>query len=75
MKKFVAEFIGTCVLVTLGCGTAMLTGCEHWGGYLATALAFGLVIVGMDTSVHSASVLWQVQAYLQPSLVSAESTI
>lgn len=28
MKKFVAELIGTCVLVTCGCGTAMLVGCD-----------------------------------------------
>ena len=55
MKKFIAEFIGTCVLVTLGCGTAMLTGCEHWGGYIATALAFGLVIVGMAYCVGNIS--------------------
>ena len=50
MKKFIAELIGTCVLVTFGCGTAMITGCEHWGGYLLTALAFGLVIVGTPLS-------------------------
>lgn len=55
MKKFIAEFIGTCVLVTLGCGTAMLTGCEQWGGYVATALAFGLVIVGMAYCVGNIS--------------------
>lgn len=55
MKKFAAEFIGTCVLVTLGCGTAMITGCEHWGGYLLTALAFGLVIVGMAYCVGNIS--------------------
>ena len=55
MKKYIAEFIGTCVLVTLGCGTAMLTGCEHWGGYVATALAFGLVIVGMAYCVGNIS--------------------
>ena len=55
MKKFIAEFIGTCVLVTLGCGTAMLTGCEHWGGYIATALAFGLVIVGMAYCIGNIS--------------------
>ena len=49
MKKFIAEFIGTAVLVTLGCGTAMLVGCDaaSGSGYLLTALAFGLVIVGM----------------------------
>lgn len=55
MKKFIAELIGTCVLVTFGCGTAMITGCEHWGGYLLTALAFGLVIVGMAYSVGNIS--------------------
>lgn len=55
MKKYIAEFIGTLVLVTLGCGTAMLTGCEHWGGYALTALAFGLVIVGMAYCVGNIS--------------------
>ncbi len=33
----------------------MLTGCEHWGGYLATAIAFGLVIVGMAYCVGNIS--------------------
>lgn len=55
MKKFIAELIGTCVLVTFGCGTAMITGCDHWGGYLLTALAFGLVIVGMAYCVGNIS--------------------
>ena len=47
MKKYVAEFIGTAVLVTFGCGTAMLVGCDasKGTGYLLTALAFGLSIV------------------------------
>ncbi len=47
MKKYVAEVIGTCVLVLMGCGTAMLVGCdaESGCGYLLTALAFGLSIV------------------------------
>ena len=42
-KKYVAEFICTMVLVTLGCGTAMLVGCNaaQGGGYILTALAFG----------------------------------
>ena len=45
MKKYVAECIGTMVLVTLGCGTAMLVGCDAvmGGGYVLTAFAFGLV--------------------------------
>ncbi|MCQ2517319.1 MAG: aquaporin [Lachnospiraceae bacterium] len=57
MKKWIAEFIGTCVLVTLGCGTAMLVGCDASSGcgYLLTALAFGLVIVGMAYCVGNIS--------------------
>ena len=46
-KKYVAECIGTAVLVIMGCGTAMLVGCDaaNGSGYLLTALAFGLSIV------------------------------
>ena len=56
-KKYVAEFIGTMVLVTLGCGTAMLVGCDaaSGGGYILTALAFGLVIVGMAYCIGNIS--------------------
>ena len=47
MKKFIAELIGTCTLVVLGCGTAMLVGCDPaaGSGYILTAFAFGLAIV------------------------------
>lgn len=57
MKKYVAEFIGTMTLVVLGCGTAMLVGCNAaaGAGYLLTALAFGLVIVGMAYCVGNVS--------------------
>lgn len=57
MKKYVAECIGTCVLVVLGCGTAMLVGCDaaNGSGYLLTALAFGLTIVGMAYCVGNIS--------------------
>ncbi len=57
LKKYCAEFIGTCVLVVLGCGTAMLVGCDaaNGGGYILTALAFGLVIVGMAYCVGNIS--------------------
>ncbi len=57
MKKYIAEFIGTCVLVILGCGTAMLVGCNVDGstGYILTALAFGLVIVGMAYCIGNIS--------------------
>ena len=57
MKKYVAEFIGTMTLVLLGCGTAMLVGCNAsaGGGYILTALAFGLVIVAMAYSIGNIS--------------------
>ena len=57
IKKYIAEFIGTAVLVILACGTAMLVGCDaaSGSGYLLTALAFGLVIVGMAYCVGNIS--------------------
>ncbi len=57
MKKYIAELIGTCTLVTLGCGTAMLVGCDaaNGGGYILTAFAFGLVIVAMAYSIGNIS--------------------
>lgn len=55
LKKYVAEFIGTFVLVFFACGTACAVGCEVTGGYLLTALAFGLVIVAMAYSIGNVS--------------------
>ena len=57
MKKYLAECIGTCTLVVLGCGTAMLVGCDAaaGGGYILTALAFGLSIVAMAYCVGNIS--------------------
>lgn len=57
MRKLISEFIGTLVLVVMGCGTAMLVGCDavNGGGYILTALAFGLVIVGMAYCVGNIS--------------------
>ena len=57
MKKYLAEFIGTAVLVIFGCGTAMTVGCDAASGcgYILTALAFGLVIVAMAYSVGNVS--------------------
>ena len=57
MKKFIAEFIGTMVLVIVGCGTAMLVGCDSASGcgYILTALAFGLTIVAMAYSIGNIS--------------------
>ena len=56
MKKFVAELIGTMVLVFVACGVATVSGCVFPDvGYLATALAFGLTIVAMAYSIGNVS--------------------
>ncbi len=57
LKKYVAEFIGTFVLVLFACGTAAVVGCssENGTGYLLTALSFGLVIVAMAYSIGNVS--------------------
>ena len=57
MKKYIAECIGTMTLVVLGCGTAMLVGCDaaSGSGYILTALAFGLSIVAMAYSIGNIS--------------------
>ncbi len=47
LKKGIAECLGTFTLVFVACGVAALTG----GELVATALAFGLVIVAMAYSV------------------------
>ncbi len=56
-RKFLAEVIGTFTLCFMGCGTAMLVGCDaaSGGGYILTALAFGLSIVAMAYSIGNIS--------------------
>ena len=55
MKKYLAECIGTFVLVFMGCGSAVFLGCDAAGGHLAVALAFGLSIVAMAYSIGGIS--------------------
>ena len=57
MRKYLAEFIGTLVLVLFACGTAAVTGCTSAAdpAYLLTALSFGLVIVAMAYSIGNIS--------------------
>ena len=57
MKKYIAEFIGTFVLVLIGCGTAMAVGCDPWAGsgYILTAFAFGLGLLTMAYSIGNIS--------------------
>ena len=56
-KKYLAEFIGTFVLVLFACGAAVVCQCSlgNFAGYLLTALAFGLVIVAMAYSIGNVS--------------------
>ena len=60
-KKYLAECLGTFVLVFVAFGTAIATGCvtgpanANPAGYLATALAFGGVIVAMAYSIGNIS--------------------
>jgi aquaporin Z len=53
MKKMLAEFVGTLVLVLVGCGAAVLGG-DHVG-QLGIALAFGFAIVAMAYAVGPVS--------------------
>lgn len=56
MKKYVAEFIGTFVLVLFGCGTAAISGgIGGVTGVVGIALAFGLSIVAMAYCIGNVS--------------------
>ena len=55
MKKYISEFVGTMMLVLLACGVAIVVGCSTPAGIIATALAFGLVIVAMAYSIGNVS--------------------
>ena len=57
MRKYLAEFIGTMVLVLIGCGTAMAVGCDPTmgSGYILTAFAFGLGLLTMAYSIGNIS--------------------
>lgn len=58
IKKYIAEFIGTLVLVLFACGTAAVVKCDSKtvnAAYLLTALSFGLVIVAMAYSIGNIS--------------------
>lgn len=61
MKKYLAEFVGTMVLVFFGCGTAVVLGGLSGGtgtgtlGDVAIALAFGLAIVASAYAIGHVS--------------------
>jgi aquaporin Z len=55
MKKYIAEVIGTMVLVFMGCGAAVVLGADAGVGHLPVALAFGLSIVAMAYVIGNVS--------------------
>lgn len=56
MRKYVAEFIGTMVLTTFGCGSAAISGgIGGVLGILGIAMAFGLSIVAMAYAIGDVS--------------------
>lgn len=55
MKKYLAEMVGTMVLVLMGCGVATSVGCGEPAGVVATAFAFGLSVVAMAYTIGGIS--------------------
>ena len=60
MKKYVAELIGTMVLVLLGCGSAVFAGgvADTVGagvGTIGVAMAFGLSVIAMAYTIGNIS--------------------
>lgn len=56
MKKFLAEMIGTMVLVLMGCGVAVSLNCgTDTASVVGTAMAFGLSVVAMAYAIGGIS--------------------
>ena len=56
MKKYLAEMVGTMVLVLMGCGTAVSLACGvDTASVVGTAAAFGLAVVAMAYTIGGVS--------------------
>ncbi len=57
MKKYLAELVGTMVLVLMGCGAAVSLGCDNGAPatVVGTAMAFGLAVVAMAYTIGGIS--------------------
>lgn len=56
MKKYLAEMVGTMVLVLMGCGTAVSLNCgSDVASVVGTAMAFGLAVVSMAYTIGGIS--------------------
>jgi len=53
MKKYVAEFLGTFVLVFMGCGSAVLAG--RYIGFVGISFAFGLSVLALAYAIGGIS--------------------
>ena len=53
MKRYLAELVGTMVLVLVGCGSAVFAG--FWIGYVGIAFAFGLAVLAMVYTIGGVS--------------------
>ena len=61
MKQFIAELIGTFILVFFACGTAVFAGAQV--GVLGIALAFGLALIAAAYGIGAIS-----GAHLNPAV-------
>lgn len=56
MKKYLAEMVGTMVLVLMGCGTAVSLNCGgDTASVVGTAMAFGLAVIAMAYTIGGVS--------------------
>lgn len=56
MKKYLAEMVGTAVLVLMGCGTAVSLNCGvDTASVVGTSMAFGLAVVAMAYTIGGIS--------------------
>lgn len=57
MKKYLAECLGTMVLVLMGCGAAVSLGCsvDNAASVVGTSFAFGLAVVAMAYAIGGIS--------------------
>jgi len=53
MKRYLAELIGTMVLVLMGCGSAVIAG--YYNGNLGVAFAFGIAVLAMVYAIGGIS--------------------